>query len=508
MKTSVYLLEKDFVLIDSIKKRFLIETVCELKGAANDASAGYSEIQATKPDILIFGYPMNFTAMQLVQAMKSVNPNMEFIALLDDASKQIELTQAGIHNIYNKPFDVGIMMEYVRKLSTLKANPFGTPSSNPFGVQEPQNIAVNPFSGGATQVVGQNSFNSSPVGGGGSVNPYSQMNTSIPSSTSYNPMGGFTNQSPSAMPHMGTLAQNQDFTAPIGQTFKTIRQNLIAIHCPKGGVGKTSVSTNIAALLSTVKIGKQPLNVLLVDMDWQFGDVCINMGMQPVPNIMNWVNDIKARRSLNENANMNFTQAQIDKYLITYKTGLKILAAPSSHNDVLEIPEDTSKIVIDNLKNNTNFDVILFDCGNNLESHTLQTLLAAHSVYEVITMDVSAMGDLTMALNTLKSVSFPLDKIKLIVNKLPKADREFAINEISEALGLEVASVIPENEKVRVQNNKGEPLVLSKTSNSFTEGIKQTANTMLGNNLFSKKSKGSSKGDKEPGFLSKLFGRR
>lgn len=472
MKKSVYLLEKDFQLVDGLNKRFLIETVLELKGVNGEASIAYGEIQSTKPDILVFGYPSNFTAEQLMTAMSSINPNMKYIAILEEGfeGKTPELRQLGLTNIIQKPCNADMVMDFIKSISGvggIKENPFtSVPTNNPF--QGSQMPLTSPF---------------------GSIEK-------MPS-----PMENM------AMNNFSPNVEREDGSQPM-QSFKTLRQNLIAIHCPKGGVGKTSISTNIAALLSTVKIGKQPLNVLLVDMDWEFGDVCVNMGQQPRPSVMNWINDIKSRRSMNDKSDMNFTQAQIDNYLIKYKTGLKILAAPPSHNDILDIPEDAPRIIIDNLKNNCNFDVIIFDCGNNTQNHSLQALMSANMVYEVITMDVSAMNDLSMLLSTLKSISFPLDKMKLIINKLPKTDKEFRIEDISSALGLEVVSVIQDNDKVRVHNNNGEPLVLSDTSNSFTNGIKNTANTMLGNNLF-KQTKGGLSRSKSSGegFLSRIFSR-
>ena len=495
MKTSVYLLEKDRILADNIKKRFLIETTGELKGAGDDAGTSYVEIQRIKPDMLIFGYPMNFTPEQLVAAMSAVNPNMKYIALVENGfiPQAEELRRAGIQNIIQKPFDIESLMKIVSNESIQTQNPFG---NNPFGNNPVANAQpVNPFS---SQTIQQQ------------LNPYKiqvhQQEFNQPPNVGPVPRQEFI---PQQQQPYGNMQNPQDLfqsTTPISQSFKTFKQTQIAIHCPKGGVGKTSVSINLATLLSAVKIGKQSLNVLLVDMDWAFGDVCINLAMQPRPNIMNWVNDIKSRRALNENADMNFTQAQIDNYLITYKTGLKILAAPASHNDNLNIPDDAAKIIIDNLKKNCNYDVVIFDCGNNVETHTLETLLSVHSVYEVVTMDMSAIQDLKNLTSTLKSISFPMDKIKLIVNRIPKTERGFDIDTISEALELKVAAIVPENEKVRVQNNLGEPLVLSKTTNSFSEAIKQTANTVLGNNIFTKGTqKNNTQEKKSGGFFRKIF---
>lgn len=474
----VYLLEKDYSLIDKISKRFILNNGSySLCGQSSDASSGYREIQNQKPDVLVFSYPMNFTGKQLVDAMRIVNPQMRFIALLEENCGHMknDLTQVGINDVYEKPIDLNVLFGRIDGIVAMFSDPFGGQnpfqSNNPFGGQT---IATNPFSN---------------TNDNGIKQPNIEQN----------------NKNVNNILNTGGLEVNNNVSTSPCMAFKTLRQTSVAIHCPKGGVGKTTVSTSIAMMLSTVRLGKQPLNVLLIDMDWDFGDICTNLNLAPQPNIMSWVNDIKARRDLNENADMTFNQAQIEKYLITYQTGLKILAAPSMHSDVCDIPKDMAKIIIDNLKNNCNFDVIIFDCGNNTNDHTLQTLISANMVYEVINMDVASMNDTNLLMQTLRSISFPIKKIKLIVNRVPKSGRDINIHDISEALGLEVASIIPENEKVRVHNNSGHPLVLEKATNPFTEAVKQTANNIMGNELFSKKRTNTDEGK---GLISRLFGKK
>lgn len=482
MKKTVFLLDKDFTVVDSITKRFLIETEMEIKGKGSDAGSAYGDIQNIKPDLLIFSYPSNFTASQLIDAMSTVRNDMKYLALLEPNSedREGELRAVGIESIIKKPCNGEDVINMAKNMLGIVSldNPFMTSTAKP----QPQ-VQSNPFLNTNTTV--NNSLSSK----------------SIPSA--FNNINGVSANSSVGIPNVGASEYTTSNSAL--PSFRTIKQNLIAIHCPKGGVGKTSISTNVAALLSTVRLGTQPLKVLLVDMDWSFGDDCVNFGLQPRPSVMNWIENIKNRVEMKEKPeDITFTQAQIEEYLITYKTGLKILAAPPSHNDAINIPDYAAKIIIDNLKN-CDFDVILFDCGNNIETHTLQALMSCHSVYEVITMDISAMNDVSMLISTLKTINFPLDKAKLILNRVPKTDKEFQVEDISKALGLEVVSVIQDCEKVRISNNAGEPLVLSKTSNSFTAGIKNVCNTMLGNNLF--KQRASSGGSKSGGFFSRLFGR-
>lgn len=534
MKSSVYLVEKDFMLNESISKRFLIENFCELKGTSNEIGIAYPKIREIRPDILIFNYPMTYPVDEFITAMRTINIKMHLIALIDKEEEEaMKLKYLGVENILKKPFDIERLMELVRNLSIFNTGKHsGMASRNEEQLQINErnyfiNTSVENNNGYGVQSYNQNSnsygedscvdnknvyykepfirnyneYSTETLMGDNNV--YGMQNI-IGGSSDYrsqNVVMG-SNKGYAIDEERGSI--NSTFNMNDNQqSFRIMRQNLVAIHCPKGGVGKTSVSTNLATLFSTAKVGKYPLNVLLVDFDWEFGDVCVNMGMQPRPNVMNWINDIKVRKNMNNNADMNFTQSQIEQYLITYKTGLKILAAPASHNDILEIPDDAAKIIIDNIKNNCNFDVVIFDCGNNTNTHTLQALFSVHSIYEVITMDVSAMNDLSTLMSTLKSISFPINKIKLIVNKLPKTGREFAIEDISNALGLEVASIIPDNEKVRIHNNSGEPLVLSKTSNTFSEAIRQTANTIVGSTMFSKS--GSVNTKAKGSFFSRIF---
>lgn len=508
MKHSVYILDKDYQFMDSIEKRFKLENNLFVGGASADAGAAYSEIMGLNPQYLVFGYPMNFKAEQLVQAMKGVNPDMVLIGVLDKDREgfQAELQNAGVTHIFQKPVDNEEIINVITNDIKKKENPY----QNPFAQASP----TNPFS--------QSSEPQKPVNPFEPVNPqtqYQQPQTQyqqpqVQSQPQYqNPMQPQFNPAPQQQfnaPEQQFNAPEQQIYHDNNQSFKTIKQNLVAIHCPKGGVGKTSVSINTAALLSTAKIGKQPLKVLLVDMDWEFGDVCVNLGLKPNVNVMKWVNEINSRKQRNQS--LNFTESQINNFMIKYKTGLHILAAPANHNEVLNIPGDAAEIIIRNLKENCNYDVIIFDCGNNTESYTINALLAAHSVYEVITMDVSAMNDLSMLLSTLKSISFPMEKVKLIMNRVPKlkGEGDFSAEDISEALGgLPVAVKIPDYEKVRTHNNKGEPLVLSKNTNPFTEAIMRTSNEIMGNNLFSpkKKSRSANSQNESKGFFGRLLGR-
>ena len=121
--------------------------------------------------------------------------------------------------------------------------------------------------------------------------------------------------------------------------FRTLKQTVIAVNCPKGGVGKTTISKELAIAYSSVKVAGQPLKVCLVDCDLDFGDVASMLNLQPYPNIHHWISDIRQRLRENPRGEIRYTQQQIEKYLIAHPTGLKILAAPTNHSEALDISE-------------------------------------------------------------------------------------------------------------------------------------------------------------------------
>lgn len=529
VKKTVILIDRDINLHESIKKRLLLESQLELTYATASGYDAYQKFQEMNSDMLIINIPLlDCDAIQLINAVKAIKENTVIITVLEveDLTLRSQLQSLGIKAIITKPLILENLISELKKygqaidtamqdvvvtkqfnIGSVNANP-GVQNNNftNFYQENANKAKTSQFGnlGFQTQQLNnqqpteqQMPFGQQPINLFGQQNnqqlenPFTSANNSYQQSSQNNLQDTFM-----------TLDNNQDNSHQ--KSIKTIKQQLLAINCSKGGVGKTTVSVNTAIGLSTVRIGKQPLKVLIADLDLDFGDVCATLGLQPQPNIMNWISDINAKLERNPNGIPQYTQSQIEQYLLTYKTGLKILAAPSNHSDLVDVTDKAVQIIIENLKANGGFDVIIFDTGNNTAGYTMYALFTANAVYEIMTMDFTCMNDLHMLLETLKTCNFPMGKLKLVVNRLPKNNREFTIQEISNALHLEVAGVIPDCKSVRVDNNNGNPTILGK-ENEFTTEIKNLANTMMGVNLFSK-SKTNNKKRQKPGLLSKLFG--
>lgn len=493
----IYCLTKDLYNVKTIQDSIKIRTNnYQFVGYNENTSIGYSEILSTHPDIVVVDYPSDFTAQQLVEAMKVVG-DITIVALIDNPQVKGELESANIKYIIQKPINGEA---FFNLLSKNNSNPFMI-NNSPFNqAKQPLNNS-NPFAmpnNTNNNVSNNNSFVNNPI------NNRFDSNSNNSSNTLSNRLNGSGLQDGLRAP-----------TNTIGSGKKlTIKQKTASLHCAKGGVGKTTLAINLAVLLSTVKVGEEPLKVLLVDMDWAFGDICTDLfKFAPSPTIMDWAEDIdeKLKMNMGNASSIRYSQEQIEQYLITYeKTGLYILAAPADHNAFLNIENkgQVADIIIKNLKENCNFDLILFDCGNNLEDHTVQALNLSDEIYEITTMDVSTISEIVKTKSTFQAAGLPLNKIKLIFNKFPRSGADFKKEDVTETIGIPLVSTIGDHPETRTSHNNANPLVLQNSAQEFRNEIQQLANIVMGNDFFGKnKSRNLTYQEPKKGLFARLFGK-
>jgi len=353
----------------------------------------------------------------------------------------------------------------------------GFPPSQQGGFPPVQQSGFPPSQQGGFPPVQQSGFPPSQQGGF----PPAQQSGFPPSQ-----QGGFTSQfSPNAESMQRQEMPEQQFGGQYltdqstARGVKTLKQLVIAVNCPKGGVGKSTISKELALAFATVKINGQPLKVCLVDCDLDFGDIASMLRLSPNITISNWIADIKQKVKSGLVGGLKYSQQQVERYLLTHKdTGLKVLAAPTSHQDDIELTNFDIETIFDNIKS-CDFDIIIFDTANNVLNHTMIALEKAAIVLLITTLDVASIYDSKLLVDTLKTIEFPMNKMKLVINRMPKGEnQDINIHEIAQILGIPILDVIPEYPQIRKITNNGHAAVLERET-EFSVAIKR-----LGNHLF------------------------
>lgn len=254
--------------------------------------------------------------------------------------------------------------------------------------------------------------------------------------------------------------QRQTGSAPPAAS--TAGGTVITVFGAKGGIGKTTIATNLATALYR-ETGQ---SVALVDMDTRFGDVAIMMDIPVDRNIA----DLTRRIDQVDRSN-------IKEYLVPHSSGVSILPAPSHPGDWNVVTPDHIEQVVRLLAQTHDF--VILDTPGTFNEMVAAALEMATVVLLVTSMDIASIKDTVLALNMLKSWSFPREKVKLAINHANMAN-SVRDKDIVRTLEYDVFWQIPYDESVTKSTQLGYPIVLTKPGSKVGSSIIDLARLMGG----------------------------
>lgn len=232
---------------------------------------------------------------------------------------------------------------------------------------------------------------------------------------------------------------------------------VVTVFSTKGGVGKTFLATNIATSISRMTRGR----VVLVDLDLQFGDVGIMMGLNPDITILEFVGN-----------NVDLSVKRIDELLVRHQSGLKVLLAPRDPEsaDLITGPNVTS--VISALKEYADF--IIVDTPASFNDNVLAVLDESDEIFIILTMDLPSVKNIKLCLRTLGELKYAREKQKIVINRV-ESNVGLKVSEIERALGMSAIAQIESDKAVSLSINKGVPLVIDAPKFAISKEINDLA---------------------------------
>ena len=237
---------------------------------------------------------------------------------------------------------------------------------------------------------------------------------------------------------------------------------IIVVTSGKGGVGKTTTTSNLGAALA-----KQNRSVALVDADFGLRNLDLLLGLEE--RVVYTAIDVLA-------GECRLAQALVkDKRL----KGLVLLPAAQNRNKESVQPEQMKKITSALAKG---YDYILIDCPAGIELGFRNAICAAKEALIVTTPEVAAVRDADRVIGLLEAEG--VNKINLIVNRVKplmvEENKMMSVEDVLELLGVPLIGVIPDDEKVIVATNRGEPLILSDNNSMPSQAYSNIARRLEG----------------------------
>lgn len=270
------------------------------------------------------------------------------------------------------------------------------------------------------------------------------------------------------------------------ETNKPKKAKVVTVYAAKGGVGKTTISTELSAYLSMTSVGrKDNLKVCIVDYNIDFGDVLPTLNFSPDGPIMTeWAQEIKERINDGENASdIVYSQNEIEQRLQKHSSFVNLysLVAPLSHPDSMYIGETELSVMLSNIVNNGGFDFVVCDTGNNTRDSSMTALDIADYILLVATQDITTVNCNLSFLSTIEKVEPKmLDKMYLILNNImPFKYTQIAVDELEKEFNFKCLARIKHSADVVKANNCSQPIVLY-SNHEFTRELSNVVRFLVG----------------------------
>ena len=262
---------------------------------------------------------------------------------------------------------------------------------------------------------------------------------------------------------------------------------VITVFSAKGGVGKTTIATNLAALISH----ELQRAVIIVDLDLQFGDVPVLLDFEPRRTII----DLVERGE--------WGSEDVRGCLHQYSQNLRVLAPPVRPEEAELVSGAHIKQLIESLRPLADF--IIIDTAQNFQEPVLAALDESDEIAIISTLDIPTVKNVRLCLDVMQGVlEYPVDKTKLVVNR-DAEDIGIKADFLEEKLGISICARIPSDGRLAVQAaNTGLPFVLSSPKAPISQGIRELAQTIAGGEDLAA---AAGMGGANPGFFGKILHR-
>jgi pilus assembly protein CpaE len=235
---------------------------------------------------------------------------------------------------------------------------------------------------------------------------------------------------------------------------------MICVLGPKGGTGKTLTACNLAVSLSC-----NGRKTALVDLDLQFGDVGLALGLAPEKTVYDLA---KSGGSLDSD--------KVDAYLKGHTSGVRVLMAPTR-------PDHASGITIEFLRDvyatlRSTYEYVIVDTPPGFTPEVIASIDNSSQICMVGMLDSLSLKNTKLGLETLELMGYDPQRIRLVLNR---ADSRVGIgmDEVTAIIGRRPDVLVPSDRDVALSVNEGTPMVLARGKSEVARAFRSLAELYL-----------------------------
>ena len=228
---------------------------------------------------------------------------------------------------------------------------------------------------------------------------------------------------------------------------------VIGVFSPKGGVGKTTIATNIAVGLGKIA----PMSVVIVDLDLQFGDVASGLYLNPEHTVTDAVTPSASQDSL-----------VLKAFLTVHPASIYALCAPKTPEEADEVTPDQIARLLEQLAEE--FQYVVVDTAPGLPEIGLAALEQCTDAVWVSAMDVPSVRGLRSGLDILRRLNL-LPETRHVVLNMADSKSGLSVQDVESTVGAPVDVSIPRSKAVALSTNRGIPVLQEGAKDPAIKGL-------------------------------------
>ena len=253
----------------------------------------------------------------------------------------------------------------------------------------------------------------------------------------------------------------------MNEPVKKNKCKIISVFSNKGGIGKTSLATNLA--LELAKITKE--NIALIDLNFQMGDITTFLDLKPSFNISYMLENL-------DKINETFLLSTLERYK---STSLYVLADPPYFKQADNIQPRQITRLFDTLKET--FSYIIVDAEASFDGKNIAALDNSDLIMLVTVANLPALRNTQRCLELFEKLGYDREKIKIVVNRYMEND-EIKEVDIEKVLSKDIYWKIPNNYfAIMSAINKGIPVSDVNDTTNVSQSYKKLAQ-QISDNLY------------------------
>jgi len=270
---------------------------------------------------------------------------------------------------------------------------------------------------------------------------------------------------------------------------KTSKGKIITVHGAKGGVGTTTIATNLASVLAE----HQKKDVILIDLNLRLGNSALFFDIKPKYSLLDVVNNID----------------RIDKNLLkstlpTHSSGVRILIGPSQIEEAESISASHIEQILTLFRDI--FEFIIIDTNSEFDEVNIKALDEADKILTVSTLDIPSIYNTKRCMELFQRMGYDQNKVLLILNRYSTFE-EIDVKVIEKTVDYPIFWRIPNQAYSQILKsiNAGIPISIMMPQSKISMNFLDIAKNLNGTHV---KEQNDGVSGKKAKLFQKFFGKR